>query len=190
MLRLAATRLVMFGAAQLASPVTRLLTRVPVDVSDVRVLYKARSCCGRQGRTLAKSFRLHAGISGFSHRPHCASFIQCPLSVPQHPCGRWEPCRLAGSAATQVSDKYPLTISVLGGYGTASLVGDGTRLKASVRNVAGSVALGDTPVLAFACERPAVQVELQRYAETKGPMPDMLYGLCSPPTDMAQGMHT
>ena len=58
-----------------------------------------------------------------------------------------------------MSDKYPLTFSVLGGYGTASLVAAGTRLEASLRNVAGVVALGDTPVLAFAAERPAVQLE-------------------------------
>ena len=64
--------------------------------------------------------------------------------------------------ASQVSDKYPLRISVLGGYGTASLVGGGTRLEASLRNIAGTVALGDTPVLAFAGERPAVQLEFQR----------------------------
>ena len=62
----------------------------------------------------------------------------------------------------QVSNKYPLAISVLGGYGTASLVSSGTRLEASLRNVAGYLALGDTPVLAFAGERPAVQLEWHR----------------------------
>ena len=62
----------------------------------------------------------------------------------------------------QVSDKYPLTFSVLSGYGTASLIGGGTRLEASVRNVAGVVTLGDTPVFAFAGERPALQLAWHR----------------------------
>ena len=35
-----------FGAAQLAPFATRLLTRVPVDVSDVQVFYKASNWSG------------------------------------------------------------------------------------------------------------------------------------------------
>ena len=68
-------------------------------------------------------------------------------------------CPLSNCRAAQVSDKYPLTFSVLGGSGTASLIRNGTRLEAMCGNVAGVVTLGDTPVLAFAGERPAVQLE-------------------------------
>ncbi len=66
---------------------------------------------------------------------------------------------LSNCRAVQVSDKYPLTFSVLSGSGTASLLSGGMRLEAMCRSVAGVVTLGDTPVLAFAGERPAMQLE-------------------------------
>ena len=79
----------------------------------------------------------------------------------------------------QVSNLYPLTVSVLGGYGTASLVGGGTRLEASLRNVAGVAALGDTPVFAFAGERPAVQLEWHRCFPLTRPSVAMYRSSCS-----------
>ena len=44
-LQRAAASIALFVAAQLAPVVTRLLTSVPVDVSDVQVFYKVRTFC-------------------------------------------------------------------------------------------------------------------------------------------------